>query len=236
MTSPTIVFITGVGRGIGRQLVETYLARPNTTVIGSVRDKASATGQTLSEIPTATGSKLFVLSLEVSEPKAALTAVKEIQAAGIDHLDIVIANAGITGPPGFASIDVVTAEALTECFKVNTLGPIFLFQATKSLLEKSKDPKWVVVSTYISSIGLLGTNGMHVAPAYGISKAGLNWATVSVHATHKWLTAISLHPGLVQTDMGNAAAKSFGMAEAPTSKQASADAIIAVRQDRRFDA
>lgn len=178
MTSPTIVFITGVGRGIGRQLIETYLARPNTTVIGSVRDKASATGQTLSEIPTAIGSKLIVVSLEVSEPTAALTAVKEIQAAGIDHLDIVIANAGITGPPGFASIDVVTAEALTECFRVNTLGPIFLFQATKSLLEKSKDPKWVVVSTYISSIGLLGTNGMHVAPAYGISKAGVNWATV----------------------------------------------------------
>lgn len=36
--APIIVLITGANRGIGKGLLEKYLARPNHTVIGTVRD------------------------------------------------------------------------------------------------------------------------------------------------------------------------------------------------------
>jgi NAD(P)-dependent dehydrogenase (short-subunit alcohol dehydrogenase family) len=66
---------------------------------------------------------------------------------------------------------------VTDVFTVNALGPLALYQAVKPLLEKSHAPKWVSVSSAAGSIGRLELHKAHIAPAYGIAKAGLNWIT-----------------------------------------------------------
>jgi NAD(P)-dependent dehydrogenase (short-subunit alcohol dehydrogenase family) len=171
-----IVFITGVGRGIGHALALAYLAQPNTTVIGSVRNKADAKYQDLKSSPAATGSKLILVSIESSSLTDPKKAVEEIQAAGIDHVDIAIANAGYSPP--FAGADAVEIKDIEESFRVNTVAPLVLFQALKPLLDKSSSPKWVTMSSAVGSITNIELYGVGALVSYGVAKAGLNWITV----------------------------------------------------------
>ncbi|KAH6647938.1 NAD(P)-binding protein [Truncatella angustata] len=221
MASQTVVFISGVSRGIGEMLAQTYLSKPNHTVIGSTRSGEAAGPNST---PAANGSKFISVKIEsttLSDPEAA---VKEIIAAGIDHVDVVVANAGVSPallPPTSADLDDVS-----KAFTVNTLGPWALFKAFFPLLEKSKNAKWVAITTAVASLGAMEVFGAYVAPGYGISKVGLGWLTLSAHCQYKWLTAFVLHPGLVQTDMGNAAARMMGLEQAPDTKEKSAQSII----------
>jgi norsolorinic acid ketoreductase len=53
------------------------------------------------------------------------------------------------------------------------------------------------------------------ATALGISKAALNFLVRKIHFENDWLVAFPLHPGFVQTEMGNGAARVLGMEQAP---------------------
>lgn len=182
MADSTVVLITGVTRGIGKALLKSYLSRPNYVVIGSVRDKTSPAAQDLKTLPTAAGTRLLLVKIENTSATDPFEGVKEIEAAGIDHLDTVIANAGGGGSkPMLEPVESVTVEGLEESFGINTLGPVLLFQAVRPLLQKSeKSPRFVPVSSAAGSIGLIEAAGSHVVAAYGIAKAGLNWFTVYV--------------------------------------------------------
>jgi NAD(P)-dependent dehydrogenase (short-subunit alcohol dehydrogenase family) len=127
-------------------------------------------------LPTATGSKLFLVSIESTSATDPRKAVEEIQAAGINHLDIVIANAGAC--PSMVPLDTVDIKDVIDAFNVNTVGPIRLFQAVKPLLEKSSSPKWVSVSSAVGSITNQEVHKASFLGAYGVSKAALNWFTV----------------------------------------------------------
>ena len=182
-------------KGIGKCLLQIYLGRPNHTVIGSVRDKTSQLAQELETLPTASGTRLILMKIESTAPGDPAEAVKDMEAAGIDHIDVVIANAGglreIVAP-----LDSVTAEDITETFQTNALGPLLLFQAVRPLLQKSQAaPKWISISSAIGSIGLMPTYHSHLAPAYGISKASLNWFTMAAHCGNPWLIALCINPG-----------------------------------------
>ena len=172
----TIVFITGVGRGIGQALAQAYLAQPNTTVIGSVRNKADPKYQGLKSSPAASGSKLILVTIESSSQTDPQQAVEEIKAAGIDHVDIAIANAGFCPPP--RTPGTVGIKDMEESFRVNTLGPLILLQALEPLLDKSSAPKWLSVSSAVASIANIEAYGVSGLSAYGVAKAGLNWITV----------------------------------------------------------
>lgn len=94
---PTIVLISGANRGLGKGLLELYLAKPNHTVIAANRDPQHATSKALADLPTGPGSRLIVVKTDASVETDASEAVKTlITDYGIDHLDLVIANAGVS--------------------------------------------------------------------------------------------------------------------------------------------
>lgn len=64
--------------------------------------------------------------------------------------------------------------------QVNTNGPLVLFQATYTLLQKSAKPKFIVVSSGMGSI-TIGANLPVNTYAYGASKAAVNWVTRKLH-------------------------------------------------------
>lgn len=139
MTS-TVVFITGANRGLGLGLLERYLAQPNHTVIAGNRNPAHPTSQALANLPKGEGSKLVVVKLDASVDQDAFTAVEELQKDhGIDHFDIVIANAGVSyaWPP----VAELKLDDLRDHLAPNAFGVISLYQATRALLQKSsKEP------------------------------------------------------------------------------------------------
>lgn len=144
-------------------------------MIGSIRNSSSPGVADLKASPKAEGSKLQLVHIESASAEDPKKALAEIEAAGIEHIDIVIANAG--GSPPVVPLDGVSREDMVSAFQVNVLGPLSLYQTFKPLLKKSPNPKWVSVSTVASSITLMESMGTYITPAYGASKASLNWVT-----------------------------------------------------------
>ncbi|KAI1141964.1 NAD(P)-binding protein [Hypoxylon sp. FL0543] len=226
MQDQLVVVVTGAGRGIGQALAQSYLSRTSCTVVGTIRDFTAPGVAELRACSPGSGSKLFLVKVESSLPEDAIKAVEEMDAAGIDHIDVLITNAGVSPP--VVPLETVNLEEVASTFNVNALGPLALYQACHSLLEKSRDAKFVSVSSAAGSISAMERYRAYVAPAYCISKAALNWITLSAHCGNKWLTAFAVSPGLVETDMGNKTAKYLGLEKAPYTKEYSAERIISL--------
>lgn len=96
MSSPTVVLITGANRGIGRGLLAEFLAKPNHIVIAGNRSPEDETSKSLASLPAADGTKLIVVKIDATVADDPDKAVRELEDSyGIDHLDIVVANAAI---------------------------------------------------------------------------------------------------------------------------------------------
>ncbi|KAL5334400.1 hypothetical protein BJX70DRAFT_405458 [Aspergillus crustosus] len=230
--SETIVLITGpisnLAPGLGKALLETYLARPNHTVIGTVRDLSAPATKSLDSIPKASGTKLLTFQLEVTNPEHYPALISAITSAGIHHLDIVIANSGVsTTADPLASVSI---EKINYMFDVNANGVLRLYQAVRGLLDSSPTgkPKWVTLGSSAGSLSAIEQWGTHLFAPYAISKAAVHWITSAIHVSEKSWTVFSAHPGLVQTEMGNSGARSVGLEEAPTTIEESNTKTIAV--------
>lgn len=190
MSSPYIVLISGGSRGLGRGLVERYLARPNHLVIAANRNPDAASSKSLFDLPKGEGSKLVVVKVDATVEADAAAAVKELESQGINYLDLVIANAGIGYV--YPLVRDVTHADLQNHIDANVFGVLWLFQATLALLKKSEHSKWVTMGSSAGSI-----SGQPPVPnaAYGASKATVHWLTRRVHAEEEWLTSFVMHPG-----------------------------------------
>lgn len=133
--------------------------------------------QGLKVFPAAAGSRLHLVTVESTSAEDVAQAVKDIEAAGVTHLDLVIANAGVC--PTATPLATVDLKDVMTAFTINTAGPIILYQGLWPLLKKSPgSPKWLSVSSAAGSLARLEVHSAFVVPAYGISKAGMNWFTL----------------------------------------------------------
>lgn len=175
MSANTVVLITGSNRGIGLEFVRTYLARQNHTVVAAVRDPAKSAA-VFDSIERPSSSNLIVVRIDSKDGASTKTAIQQIQDQNsIDHLDVVIANAGIEQAEARGPVDNLNPDTCSEHFEVNTVAPLRLYQATHPLLAKSNaknGPQFVPISSLIGSIG--GAPGPTFLNPYGASKAALN--------------------------------------------------------------
>ncbi|KAL6172596.1 hypothetical protein ACJQWK_01745 [Exserohilum turcicum] len=222
--APSIVLITGANRGIGQGLTERFLAEANHTVIAAVRNPGHATVKKLQDLPKGSNSQLIVVKLDASVEEDAKNAVTELQQRhGIDHLDIVIANAGIGYIyPTVAEVKISDIKAHMEC---NVYGVIALYQATRNLLKKSsREPIFLPMG---SSAGLLINHLPIPNAAYAPTKTAINWYTIRINAEEEWLNCFTIDPGHVSTDLGDGAAMAVGMGEkAPLSVKDSCEGMM----------
>ncbi len=148
--SPTIVLITGANRGIGKGLLQRYLTKKNHVVIAANRDPDHETSTGLQNLPTAQGTKLIIVKIDCAVKEDPESAVRILEAQGIDHVDIMIPNAGIARL--WCKVSEVTAEQMQEHSVVNTYGFIWLYQAFLPLLKKAERP---IMATIGSSAAFL---------------------------------------------------------------------------------
>lgn len=234
MTSNTVC-ITGANSGIGFGLVKTYLSRPSTTVVGIVRSQASATSlkDASEKIKLGSGSVLHIVQLDLSQTKTpdAIRDTVRAAASGLSHVNVLICSAGYSST--MSQTIAVTAEDLRECFEVNTIAPLLMFQAIWPLMINKvatglSPPKFIVLT---SSMGSIGSMEPFPGGAYGPSKAAVNYISKSLHLqmASDGLVSIALHPGWVQTRMGRAAAKDWGLTgEPPVTVEDSVRGVIEV--------
>ncbi|OJI97025.1 hypothetical protein ASPVEDRAFT_121411 [Aspergillus versicolor CBS 583.65] len=221
--------ISGANRGIGLGLVKRLLSRPSTTVIATVRNNETASNLTADakNIPMKPGNQLYIIPLDFSAaiPPETIRDAFTATVPSLDHIDVLICNAGFSTPMSLTT--ETSAEALRACFEVNTIAPLMLFQALWPLLQKSpRASKFISISSSVGSIG-----GQEPVPggAYGPSKASINWLTRSLHIQNEGLIAVALHPGWVQTNMGDFAAKEWNYAPgAPETVENSVTGVLEV--------
>ncbi|KAL6862026.1 NAD(P)-binding protein [Trichoderma novae-zelandiae] len=223
--SQTFVLITGGNRGLGLGLVRTFLSQPHHTVISANRDPEHSTSKALFDLPKGEGSNLIVVKYDAGIEQDAFEAMKELKDKhGIDTLDIVIANAGMV--KSYPLVKDVKRAEIQQHIDVNAYAVVTLYQATRELLQKST--KKPVFATVGSGSASLGNQPPIPNAAYGPSKLLVNWYGVRINAEEEWLNAFVLEPGFTQTDMGNEAARFFGLDEAPVQVEDSVGGMFKV--------
>lgn len=178
------VLITGSSRGIGHSLVLHALAKGH-EVLAVARDTS-----TLQKVKEESGGKLTLLAANVSTPDGLKTVVEAVKKQGA--LDILVNNAGVL-------VKGETPAEFQESFNVNALTPFYLAKALIPVLEKSKEPRVIQISTMMASITDNTSGGAH---AYRSSKAALNMLTKGLTIENPKIAFQLIHPGWVKTDMG----------------------------------
>lgn len=194
------VLVTGVTRGIGAQLLSQLLARGNTRIIAGVRDLNADSAKSLLN-QSQTNKNLIVVKIDSesqTDPRDAANILRGQH--GIDHIDLIIANAGIS--TDWSSVLEVKPENLLHSVNVNVVAPLLLFQAFEPFLIKSNNPRILFVSTAIASLGM-ATQIPWNSTTYGGSKVALNFLARRISIEHPHITSTTLHPGLVKTDMSS---------------------------------
>jgi len=136
---------------------------------------------------------LIVVKIDSTSEPDASAAVDLLQSEyNIDTLDVVIANAGISKV--YPTVATVKPEDILEHVSVNVIGPVLLFQAVLPLLQKSRNPKFVAMSSGAASIEGIERSFIPNA-AYGSSKAHLNYIMREAHFENKNLTFVIIDPG-----------------------------------------
>ncbi len=227
MTNPhTVYLVTGANRSIGYGLISDLLKRANSIVFAGTRNPENSTA--LLELQTA-HENLHVIKLDSTSQEDAQNAVQEISKI-TDHVDVVIANAGIAS--SFTPAKDESIQVFREHFEVNTVGTLILFQAMLPLLNKSQNPKFVAISSAVGSI-TLSEQVSFTGISYGASKAALNFVTKRIHleSAGSNLVAFALNPGWVKTSMGEFAANTLGIDQPVMTVQESVDGILKVTDE-----
>ena len=185
------VIITGASKGIGLELCRVALQK-KFEVCAFARNASSSLG--LKKLSSDFGENLQSFDLDVTSGEATNRILNAIKSWNC--VDILINNAGVLEQD-------VTEEALMHSFRVNSVAPLLLTTALMPLLKASEKP---VVASITSRMGSITDNGSGGYYGYRASKTALNMLNKSIAIDNPWLTAIVIHPGWVQTDMGGSAA------------------------------
>jgi len=121
----------------------------------------------------------------------------------LGRVDVLVNTAGIASKkhPREKVLDIDPDE-FVHLYRVNVAGPLLTLQKFHNLLKKSSHaPRVVNIS---SVMGAIQNNQFGKVAGYRCSKAGLNARTKTEAFDAKGILFVALHPGWVQTDMGNA--------------------------------
>jgi len=190
-----VALVTGADKGIGLETARRLAGagyRVYLTARSSERRKAAA----------ATVGAQF-LELNVTSGESVRHAADSVERAE-GHLDVLINNAGITGPVRDDPHDY-TADDMTEVLLTNVVGYIRVIHAFLPLLEKSDDPRIVNVSSGLGSFTRFHdrnrTGAFVGTPIYAASKAAINMMTVHFASLLPNIRINAADPGLTATDL-----------------------------------
>lgn len=196
--SNSTILITGANRGIGMELTRQF-TEDGWQVLACCRSPADAKSlQALAtEYPT-----VEIFPLDVTDYDQLATLTSQLQDRSID---IMLSNAGIYGPREY-SFGKVDVEEWRQVLEVNTIAPLMLAQAFVDQVAASQQKLMAVISSKMGSIADNSSGGSYI---YRTSKTAVNQVVKSIanDVAGRGISAISLHPGWVKTDMGGSNAE-----------------------------
>jgi len=197
-----IVVITGATSGLGRETAR-ELARLGATIVILGRDPEKG-AETIADLKPAARhpGRLYFLSCDLSRLGDVRSVAKTLHDR-FDHIDVLIANAGVINTRRRETID-----GFEETFAVNHLAHFLLTGLLLDLLAEAPQGRVVVVSSDAHRIGRLNRDdpqrrrGYRGFAAYAASKLANLLFTFELarRLEHTAITVNALHPGAVASN------------------------------------
>jgi 3(or 17)beta-hydroxysteroid dehydrogenase len=187
-----VAIITGGASGIGRAICERFCEEGAIVVVADMNEAA---GQ---QVAKTLGDQSSFCQLDVREKDQWHSLMNEVtQKYG--KLDILVNNAGILSTTSRQSVEEVNLEEWRSVQSVNVEG---VFLGCQAAVKVMKSLGGVIIN--LSSVaGLIASPGIL---AYGASKGAVRQLTksIAVDCARKGygIRCNSVHPGLIDTDMG----------------------------------
>jgi NAD(P)-dependent dehydrogenase (short-subunit alcohol dehydrogenase family) len=209
-----IALVTGANRGIGRAITEAFLNHGATKVYAAVRSLDSSQG-----LVEQFGDRVVPVYLDLDKPET-ITAMAD----RTDDVQVVVNNAAIFRAS--TPLDSDAIDSLELAMKINVFGLIRMAQAFSPILKKNGGGAFVQLNS-IASLKCSSNFATHSA-----SKAATYSLTQALRELlgRQGTAVLSVHPGLIATDMSSAA----GLAGAAEPASLVAEGIVTALKSGDF--
>jgi len=188
-----IAVVTGGANGIGRVVCQRFVEEGARVVVADMNEAAGTA------VAAELGEKAEFVRLDVRDEDG-WQALMDGVLARHGRLDILVNNAGILATTQYQSIDDVELDEWEAVQAVNARG---VFLGCRAGVKAMKPGGGGAIVNLSSIAGLVATPGI---VAYGASKGAVRQLTksVAIDCARKGykIRANSVHPGLIDTDMG----------------------------------
>lgn len=198
------VLITGANKGIGLETAR-QLAKAGYYIFLGSRDQDRGQ-KAVVQLQSEGYTDIELLLIDVADEQSVQQAHDEL-AKRIDHLDVLVNNAGIPGT--FPQTPTtVSDDVMKQVFEVNFFGVIRTVRIFIDLLKKAENPRIVNVTSDLGSLTYHNDPNWEYyhfkSAAYGPSKTALNAYTVALAFELKDQVKVNMvNPGYTNTEFNH---------------------------------
>jgi NAD(P)-dependent dehydrogenase (short-subunit alcohol dehydrogenase family) len=189
-----VTLVTGANKGIGLETVRRLVGAGHRVYLGA-RDAERGRA-------AADGAGAEFVQLEVTSDDSVGRAAGIVERAE-GHLDVLVNNAGITGP--VRDVHEYEGDDMAAVLLTNVVGYVRVIHAFFPLLERSSDPRIVNVSSGLGSFALAHDQSRiesrAPSPLYAAAKSAINMLTVRYAQLLPGIRINSADPGMTATDL-----------------------------------
>ncbi|MEM7682757.1 MAG: SDR family oxidoreductase [Planctomycetota bacterium] len=202
-----VALVTGANRGIGKAIVESFLAHGAAKVYAACRNPDSA-----QPLVDAHGDKVVPVAFDLGKPDTIAASAKTAS-----DVEVVVNNAGVLRTS--TALADSALEDLEFELQMNLFGLIHTARAFAPVLKRNGGGAFVQLNSVVSMkcFPEFSTYCASKAAAYSYTQALR--AALGEQGTH----VVSVHPGPIATDMGDSA----GLTEVAEPASLVGDAIVA---------
>ena len=181
-----VALVTGASRGLGAGIA-TGLREAGATVVGTSRDKKSATqlAERLGTVPAV---------MDVTDVASVQASVDRV-ASEFGHLDLLINNAGLNIPQSVFDVDEASWDSVID---TNLKGTFFAAQAAaRHMVARGEGGRIINVASQA------GVVGIEERSAYGASKSGVILLTkvLAIELAQHEITVNAVAPTFIATEL-----------------------------------